>query len=283
MNRPTRRKFVIQRILVAMDPSEHGRAAAEAAIELAASLHAELLGLFVEDINLIRLADLGVSKTHVSVLPPRDQIDTDAMRRALRAQAERIRRQLQESASRARIKCSFRTVCGAVVEELLSAARETDLLVVGKVGQRWGRAVALGSTAKAAAASDRTVLLVHRGVRPSKRFTVIYDDSETSRHALEAAAELRRGVTNSKLHVVVVSESREEAARLRLAVTEYLSKVGVGASFGWLRHLRPRTLKQSLEMIGDSMILLGADLAILQQPEIQDVLGRIESPILLVR
>ena len=46
--------LIIRRILVALDTSKHSLAALEAADELAAWLKAELFGLFVEDINLLR-------------------------------------------------------------------------------------------------------------------------------------------------------------------------------------------------------------------------------------
>ena len=52
------RELVIRRILVALDASRHSLAALEAAAELAARLKAELVGLFVEDIDLLRLAGL---------------------------------------------------------------------------------------------------------------------------------------------------------------------------------------------------------------------------------
>ena len=49
---------VIRRILVAVDASTHSLAALEAASVLAEVLNAELVGIFVEDINLLRLAGL---------------------------------------------------------------------------------------------------------------------------------------------------------------------------------------------------------------------------------
>jgi len=48
----------IRRVLVAMDASPHSRAALEAAIELASHFEAELRGLFVEDINMLRAVGL---------------------------------------------------------------------------------------------------------------------------------------------------------------------------------------------------------------------------------
>ncbi len=47
-----------QRILVALDASSDSRAAVEAAVNLAARFNAELTGIYVEDENLLRLADL---------------------------------------------------------------------------------------------------------------------------------------------------------------------------------------------------------------------------------
>ena len=43
----------IRRILVALDASPHSLAALEAASELADALKAELVGIFVEDVNLL--------------------------------------------------------------------------------------------------------------------------------------------------------------------------------------------------------------------------------------
>ncbi len=42
----------IRRILVALDASPHSQAALEAASDLADALKAELVGIFVEDVNL---------------------------------------------------------------------------------------------------------------------------------------------------------------------------------------------------------------------------------------
>ena len=52
------RPFPIRRILVALDASEASRAAIRSAVDLAARFRAELVGLFVEDVNLLRSAQL---------------------------------------------------------------------------------------------------------------------------------------------------------------------------------------------------------------------------------
>ena len=58
MSEDTPQKPQMRRILVAVDASPHSLAALDAALRLAADLEAEIIGLFVEDINLLRLAGM---------------------------------------------------------------------------------------------------------------------------------------------------------------------------------------------------------------------------------
>ncbi|PKN22384.1 MAG: hypothetical protein CVU64_24985, partial [Deltaproteobacteria bacterium HGW-Deltaproteobacteria-21] len=51
-------KVTIRRILVAMDPSYRSVGALDVAAELAARLGAELSAVFVEDVDLLHLAEL---------------------------------------------------------------------------------------------------------------------------------------------------------------------------------------------------------------------------------
>ncbi|MGD9028912.1 MAG: universal stress protein, partial [Anaerolineae bacterium] len=55
-------ELTIRRILIALDASSHSIAALRAAARLASSLEAELHGLFVEDINLLRAAGLPMAR-----------------------------------------------------------------------------------------------------------------------------------------------------------------------------------------------------------------------------
>ena len=55
-------EFGIRRIMVALDGSAHASGAPEAAAALAARLHAELEGVFVQDIDLARLAALPIGR-----------------------------------------------------------------------------------------------------------------------------------------------------------------------------------------------------------------------------
>ena len=110
----------IRRILVALDASPHSQAALEAASELADVLKAELVGIFVEDVNLLRLAGLPFAR-EVGYPSGTDRpLDSPSMERELRIQAEQARQTLAGVAVRRQIRWSFRVVRGQVATELLT-------------------------------------------------------------------------------------------------------------------------------------------------------------------
>ena len=74
----------VRRILVALDASAHSLAAVEAAARLAEKVDAELEGLFVEDVNLIRLARLELAR-EIDVLSARlRDLESQQLERQLR-------------------------------------------------------------------------------------------------------------------------------------------------------------------------------------------------------
>ena len=73
-----------RRILVALDASQHSLAALEAASELAEALKAELVGIFVEDVNLLNLAGLPFVREVGYPSGAARPLDSPSMERALR-------------------------------------------------------------------------------------------------------------------------------------------------------------------------------------------------------
>lgn len=117
------------RILVALDDAGAALAALSAAAVLASRLRAELLGLYVEDIDLLRLAGLPFARSvgHSSALE--QPLDFEGVERAFRRQAERMRELLEEAAERERLAWSFRVSRGRLLEAMMEQAGQSDLLV----------------------------------------------------------------------------------------------------------------------------------------------------------
>jgi len=142
------RAWVIRRILVALDASRHSVAALQVAADLASHLEAELVGLFVEDINLLRLAELPFAREVGSYSGTRRRLNTRQVERQLKVQAERARRALEAYADRASVRWSFEVTRGVVAPCVLAAASDADLVILGRASHGARTTGGLGSTAR---------------------------------------------------------------------------------------------------------------------------------------
>ncbi len=274
-------KLSIRKIMVALESSSHSQAALEAAAQLASSLQAELHALFVEDVNLSRLAALPMAhQVQVpSGLPePLDQV---ALSRAFRAQAIRLRRRLAGVAEAARIRYTFRSVQGEVAEQVLSAAREADLIIIGRACAAKTMAP-LGSTAQAVARhSTPSVLVVRRGTAFRAPLHVVYEDPEASRKTLETALHLA-AATGHRVTVLILAEGPERAADLEQQVASLLRHLEPGQSSTVIVGRVSGLLKQ-LKDAGQGSLLISADSPLLEGDGILRLLNSIEIPVFLIR
>lgn len=124
----------IQRILVAVDASPHSRAALEAAGELAARFDAELLGIFVEDLNLLRLAGLPFSEEMGLFSARRRRLRSGDLKRQLRIQARRAHETFSVVVERTHVSGEFHIVRGSVSHKILEASADADIVLFGENG-----------------------------------------------------------------------------------------------------------------------------------------------------
>ena len=275
--------FDVRRIVVAIDSSSDASAALEEAAGLAARLHAELEGVYVEDINLVRLAGLPVGREiHFLTGKGRD-FNADALETETRGQEFAARRAVEAAAARARVTCAFRTARGQVDAEVISAARHGDLLILG-IGERspWG-GVRLGRVARAAAErAPRSVLISKPGARSSGVPLVCYDGSAGSRRALEAGLRMF-GVHEGRLAVLILADDAVDAGTLRREVEERLAPLGVGPRF--LQGAR-RLAHEVCGLASDSgagVLVMAADCPALDEPHREEVLESVSCRVLIVR
>jgi nucleotide-binding universal stress UspA family protein len=183
--------FVVHRILVALDTSPHSLAALDAAVNLAAKMNAELLGLFVEDIALLRLAEIPCAREVLYFSTAEAPITRAGMESRLKVQADQARKALAAAAQDAQVAWSFRTVRGDVASEVLAAASDVDLLAMGKSGWSFDRPLRIGSTALELSSSSIPVLLLPLSGLPAEApLVVYYDGSPAAKRGLLAALEL---------------------------------------------------------------------------------------------
>lgn len=278
---PEQPEEVIQRILVALDASAHSLAALQAAADLAARLDAEMLGLYVEDIRLLQLADHPLARELNFFTPGARAFDRQAAEQQQHAQARLARQTMQRLVDRARLRWSFRVVQGAVPQEVLAAAQEADLVVLGKTG--WSGRRQLGSTTRLVIhQSSRPALILQTGVRLAAPVAVVYDGSDQAVRALRIAASLMRSGAGF-LTAIILADQVETAREYQAAIARWLRGKNLKARFRWLvRPTRPG-LERLLQSEPCGLLVLPVELPFFPGEGLADFLRERECPVLLVR
>lgn len=158
---------VSRRIVVGLDTSFMAREALALAARVAASVDADLNGIFVEDENLLALSALPFAR-EITMAGAVTQMSETEMLRALQAQAQIARRILERAATEAHIGYHFAIARGHRLAALAHHASADDTLVIRAhdASQR-----DVGRTIRAATREMRAdVLLAARGVAVATAF-----------------------------------------------------------------------------------------------------------------
>lgn len=270
----------IRRILVALDASPHSLSALRAAGEIAAELRAELVGIFVEDLNLVRLAALPVTQEVGQTSGRIRALDERTMARQLRGRALRAERELAQEAGRRQVRWSFSVSRGTVGAELGGAASEADLVVMGRAGWSSGRMA--GSSVQAVLTSGmRRTLVIGAGASLQPTWLVVYDGSEMADRGLESARMLARS-KGGYLTVAIARPNPQQALQLQRQVAEQLRPYRLEVRYRWLHRSDSRGLAELVATEQRCVLVLPADAPQLQDRPLPELLDIINCPVLIV-
>jgi nucleotide-binding universal stress UspA family protein len=271
----------IERIVIAIDASPTSLAALEATAELAARWDAEILGIFVEDTNLLRMATLPFAGEVGSHSGSFRAIDAKDIQRQFHSQADRARQAFDKTVQRLRVKASFEVARGSVKEELLTALHDADLLSLGKGGQSLAAHLGLGSTARAIATAARGSVLMHSHIRHIVGpVAVVYDGSDFGQRALDTAVALTRN-SGPSLIALCIAETREMAQELALLADAAASAEGLTAQ---CRHLTPADASRLVRLArfyGADAMIVPARSPILPDDAVEAVITGFSGPVLV--
>ncbi|MCB8945080.1 MAG: universal stress protein [Ardenticatenaceae bacterium] len=261
----------IQRIAVALDTSPHSRAALLAAVKVAAQLQAQLIGIFVEDLNLLRLAQLPFAHEVRYASPTPQKLDTGQLEMQLHSQANHAREELRQIAETHNLAWSFQVLRGMVAAELLAAAQDADLLVLGRTGRPAPRNW-LGSTARTAVHQRQRPTLLIQPHFHLDQIVLVYDGTAAAQRALQIAGDLARG--NGRLTILLFTPDRALAQQWQHDIHTQLADTDLAADF----HLAQDTAELTA-------VLTKLDVGLLitsQQETVQNLLQVGERPLLIV-
>jgi nucleotide-binding universal stress UspA family protein len=265
MRAPSRRGTVtVRRIVVAADASAHGRAALDAAIRLAQRLQAEVEGLYLEDVNLKRLAALPIAREFQFAGGARSAA---AVADDLRAEALRLRRAFEEATARARVQARFRVTEGRIEQVFVTEASAADILVIGRE-RTTGFAAPRRAAATAAAMASRPL--------------VLYDGSDGASRALDLAARLADDEPNA-LTVVVRAATEAEALKLRRKAAQLLAGHEQVARFRVAAEPSLADLCRAVTANGATALVMAGDDGLLAGEGFRRMLDDVLCPVLVVR
>ncbi len=270
-----------RRILLALDLSPESRAAAEAAVDLARALRAEIEGLFVEDLELLSMAQNPSARQVDPLGGAMRQLEPGALERRLRVQAERARGLLERSATSRGVSWSFRVVRGRVAETLRVAATSVDWVALGRRSgtSRTGR---LGSAARAVLSEAVGALVTSSHLpRPKAPLVVLYDGSPAAERAARMAASLT-GEGPRRIDAFLLAAGEQERDALRGQVEEILG--GLPRAPLWIS-TQDHPWESIAKALGErsaGLLLLPAG-GRLSAPELEELIATLELPVFLVR
>jgi nucleotide-binding universal stress UspA family protein len=271
----------VRKILIALDASPHSLAALNAAAELAARWQAQLLGLYVEDINLVRLAQQPGARQVAFYSATLQEYGPAQVEQELRAQAQHARQALSQVARRRQLQAEFRVVRGIISAELVQAAGEADLLIVGKSG--WSRRRRMGSTTRMLVAqSPQQMLVLQQGARLGLALAVIYSGSSLSLKALQTSAALIQG-SSGYLTIYLVADDIEKARLLQEEAASWLRHHSLQARFRWLIQPAAENLARQLEAEQYGALVIPGDCQNIPAESLSALIDEVGVPVLVVR
>jgi nucleotide-binding universal stress UspA family protein len=269
---------------VALDASPPSQAALDAAVRLAAATGATLEGVFVEDADVLRAAALPAAYEVRSYRAAPRRMTAARLRRQLRQQAERARAALRRAARQFEVEHAFRVAEGRVAEALLKAARDADLLSLGRTSGHRASRRRLGRTARAVVEQAQgSVLLLRQALAPEHPVLVYYDGTPEAERALTLAAHLAVRDAASLLTVLVPARDATEARRLRSGLVDRLGSRISRLTIRPLTRLEAGRLADVAHHEGRGLVVVPADVPALRDDALRRFLTDVDRPVLVVR
>ncbi|MBT8441966.1 MAG: universal stress protein [Gammaproteobacteria bacterium] len=175
------------RVVVWLDPNTPQEDALPALAGLGAA--AEVLGLFVEDSDLLDLSRLSVAREITYEGKPARKMEQSRTEQQFRAHGARMRNVFEAAARKLSARHSFRVTRGVLRTELQKVSADCDTLVLTHSRREFGPRLTIRmQLGDLLACGPRTLVIVQERWQTGRRIAVLFDGSPTSEHALRAGA-----------------------------------------------------------------------------------------------
>lgn len=277
------KKTRISRILVALDASTANQNILQAGITLATRLNAQLSALFIEDIDLLHMAELPVVREVVYGSFSGRSINVAGMERSMQVQSARLRKLVEAIARQNQIKITFDVLRGNVANMLCDASRQTDLLVIGKNTQLMAKSQKVGNITQLILSSVNCNLVVlQHGGHIERPVVVTFSGSEASQHALSMAVDLAYEDHN-QLIVLLPAVDDLEYQRLCEIIKASIGHQMLQVSLVKVTRNTTEQILQIIRQLHGRILLLESGSTFLTDEQKQALIKQADIPMILLR
>lgn len=270
----------IERIVVVLDAAAENRTAIDTAARLAARWKVPLHGVFVEDDDLIRLANLPFAR-QVTLLLGVEPINREQAERQMRAYAEQARRDLAAGARHQGVAWTFEVVRGGSGTPL-GAGSHTDFLVCSTMTRPIGGhfRVECRWWSSGFASHAASFLLAHRDRREGMVAALVSDLDPASERLLAAAARLAEA--NGSGLTVICPPELANGGRFESWLDRVLAAHPVGVEVA-LAPAEPAALLRQIVELDCRVVVVGSGAAEAQPARLREMVAQIACDVLVVQ
>ena len=268
------------RVLILLDGSRLSLAALEAAAEIAAERNAEVLGVFVEELNLLRAAEYAFTREVGGSSGLARPLELAALQSRMQAQAERARQLLQRTMARHGLVQTLQLCRGRVAEEVISLMQPEDLVVLGRVGWTCIPGARLGSTAQALVqqAPGEVLLWTEPRAQRESRVVVLLNHHQLNNYrALQVGIALARR-SNQAMTVLVRSQPDDDQSPVD-DVLAYLQNKGVAARVERIAMANAGAAVRAIQKENASQLVVSRSSGLFANHEAEALLAELNLPV----
>jgi len=273
----------IKRILIALNAPLDNLEVIKNSVKIATRLRAEMAGLFIEDINLLRLAALPLAYEVSYGSRACRCLDSASMERSLESQAKATREKLSAAAGQVKIPWSFQVKRGHVIDEVLGSVLSADLLILGNIEEALvSSANRVTITQQILLQSSCTVLVQRYKVNQWRPVVVYFDDSALSQRALILGAQLARAGSHA-LAIILPPLIEEQNRKLQQEIERQLQALEMPYQLHRLPDESDSSLMKALAMLHGTVFITCNQSMLEDESDLQKFLEKIKCNYVLVR
>jgi nucleotide-binding universal stress UspA family protein len=249
---------MVKTILIPTDGSEYGRTAIDFGVYIAKKLQAQLIGLHVIDIGLMRgpvFSDISGSIG----LPPYQEF-LPVIEAGLDGRAETVLKAFRERCEAAGLQPETIKAVGVIDETILEEGKKTDWILLAQRGENFhlGKGGILGSTAELVVRnSGKPVLVTPKTYQDIESMALAYDGSPPAHNALKLAVNLSEKAA-WPLTIICITEDQAAADRLHKKIDTYIEPFQIDCETIIIRGKDNREIIKFIQEGSVELLVMGA-------------------------